>query len=484
LGTLIAYRRRPAASKLTTMRSPLRPSFAWLAIACVALAALSLAAPLEPRYDAWGWILWGRDLLGPLGFDTTPYPSWKPGAALITTALAPTGDLTPDLWLLLARTGALLSLAMAWRLGSRLAGPVAGAVAVLGVLLSARWFVYFARGSTEGLLVLAVLAAIDRHLDGRHNQALALGAFAALLRPEAWPFLLLYAAWRLRHGLRQLIPVGTALLLVAVLWFGGDSLGSGDPFWAGKHAQRSAQRAEAVAQEHPWLGVVETAGEKLLPPPLAGAALIAVAIASRRPRDRVLLGLAAVAACWIAIVGTAAELGYPGLTRFMLPAGALVGVLAGVAISRLVSAFPGGLLVSLAIALAVVGFAVPRLAELPEQYRIERSVARTQRELETVIARLGGAAKVRRCRVTTNQPLRTRLAWELDVPAITQVHLVAPTLVIRNPTAYYGMFRSLLRAAGEPGGPRLERLLATDRLEVWAVFKRKRGCALVEAARG
>ena len=37
--------------------------------------------------------------------------------------------------------------------------------------------------------------SIDRHLDGRRDHALYLGVAAALLRPEAWPFLALYSLW-------------------------------------------------------------------------------------------------------------------------------------------------------------------------------------------------------------------------------------------------------------------------------------------------
>jgi hypothetical protein len=121
------------------------------------------------------------------------------------------------------------------------------------------------------------------------------------------------------------------------------------------------------------------------------------------------------------------------------------------------------------IAVAGVAFAVPRLAQLPDQYRAERSIASAQRELAEVIARLGGRETLRRCRLTTNQPFRPRLAWELDIPVITLVHLVPPTLVLRHRGARYGAFGKLVRRAAKPKGPRLERILVTDRWEVYAV---------------
>ena len=44
-------------------------------------------------------------------------------------------------------------------------------------------------------MVAFVLAGIDRHLDGARRSAFAWGIAAALLRPEAWPFVGLYALW-------------------------------------------------------------------------------------------------------------------------------------------------------------------------------------------------------------------------------------------------------------------------------------------------
>ncbi len=43
----------------------------------------------------------------------------------------------------------------------------------------------------------------ERHLDGRPGQAVLLGALAGLTRPEAWPFLVLYAAWLLWRAPRR-----------------------------------------------------------------------------------------------------------------------------------------------------------------------------------------------------------------------------------------------------------------------------------------
>ena len=74
-------------------------------------------------------------------------------------------------------------------------------------------------GNSEGLLVASVLWAVERHLDGRPRQAFALGFAAALLRPEVWPFLAVYALWLWRADRSARRLVAALLLLVPALWF-------------------------------------------------------------------------------------------------------------------------------------------------------------------------------------------------------------------------------------------------------------------------
>ena len=123
-------------------------------------------------------------------------PSWKPLPVLFTTVFAFFGDAAaPDLWLLVARAGGLLAIAMAYRLGSRLGGRPAGVIAALALLLADDYVRSFWRGNSEGLLVALCLWAVERHLDGRRTDAFLLGLGAALLRPEVWPFFGLYGLW-------------------------------------------------------------------------------------------------------------------------------------------------------------------------------------------------------------------------------------------------------------------------------------------------
>src|SRR3954469_19899803 len=100
--------------------------------ACLALAALSLLLSWRPTYDPWAWLVFGRELSDPhLEFSTLAHTGWKPPAAVFTAALRLFGSAAPFLWMLVPRAAGLASLALAYRLGTRARGPVAGVVAAL-----------------------------------------------------------------------------------------------------------------------------------------------------------------------------------------------------------------------------------------------------------------------------------------------------------------------------------------------------------------
>src|SRR4051812_10477550 len=193
--------------------------------ACALGALLSLVVlPSAPLHDQWAWIVWGRELVH-FSLDASAGPAWKPLPVLINAVLSLFGSAAPSLWLAVARFGGLLSLVLGFRLAARFAGWPAGVVAVIA-LLSA-WLRNVSLGISEGLLVAFLLWAIERHLDGRRTQALLLGFAAALIRPEVWPFLGLYALflWIREPRLRVLSAV--LLVLIPVLWFGPDALVAG-----------------------------------------------------------------------------------------------------------------------------------------------------------------------------------------------------------------------------------------------------------------
>jgi hypothetical protein len=241
-------------------------ALAWLSAGALALAVASLAFPSTPSYDPWSWLLWGREIVH-LNLRTPGGPSWKPLPALFTTIFAPFGTAQPDLWLVIARAGAGLAVALAFRLAWRLtymlepgwaranrraaaralraAAPLLAGVIAAGSLLNSPGFISDnALGYSEGLASALLLAAFDQLTDRRPRAAFALGFFAALDRPELWFFWVpcgFYLLWRKRSA-RALVLA--AFALIPLLWFGPELWGSG-------HLFRSVTRALAPSRNSP-----------------------------------------------------------------------------------------------------------------------------------------------------------------------------------------------------------------------------------------
>src|SRR5205085_2905272 len=95
----------------------------------------------------------------------------------------------------------------------------------------------FTGGLSEPLLVALVLAAIWAALDERREWVLALGTAAALLRPEVWPFLALWAYFASRDRPRLRIASITVAILIPLAWFVPDILGAGTPLEGGETAR-------------------------------------------------------------------------------------------------------------------------------------------------------------------------------------------------------------------------------------------------------
>src|SRR3954447_23857411 len=210
----------PAAHQLTVSRPPppapppapavSRPSLPALALPRVAvrhrvalavlgLTALSFLLPAAPTYDPWAWIIWGREIMH-LDLSTVDGPSWKPLPVLLTTPFSLFGGLAPDLWLFVARAGAIAGVVMLFRLGRRFGGIPGGVAAAVPYAIASWTIRNGALGNSEGLLVALALGAVERHLDGRRGTAFALAFGAALLRPEPCPFLAFYGLWLLWRG--------------------------------------------------------------------------------------------------------------------------------------------------------------------------------------------------------------------------------------------------------------------------------------------
>ncbi len=221
-------------------------------LAGLALGAVTLLVPSTPSYDPWCWIDWGREILhGSL--HTQGGATWKPLPVLFTTVFALFGRAQPDLWLVVARAGFVITVLMSGKLAARLTlglapradhpalgsrpvidrlgrvGPAALAaiIAMLAVTLSGGWLSNSTLGYSEALAVAFILIGFERHIDGHYRQAFACGLVAALDRPETWLFWGPYGLWLMWKdpGARALV-VGFALLTL-VLWFVPQKLGGG-----------------------------------------------------------------------------------------------------------------------------------------------------------------------------------------------------------------------------------------------------------------
>jgi hypothetical protein len=406
------------------------------ALGCVALAALSAAVlPTVPSYDPWAWIVWGREVVDPhLSFSVGGGPSWKPLPVLFTTVFGLFGGAAPTLWVIAARAGGLLGLAGALQLGRRLAGPggwgvAAGLIAAAGVVLTQDWAYYMFRGTTEPLLIGTSLWALERLLAGRHTAAFLLAVATSLMRPEAWPFLILYAIWLwLREPrLRPLVIAG--VLSVPFFWFVPPWIGSGQPFLAATHAKEY----NGHLGSNRFLTVLGR-GLNLQVWPAFVAALMAAGLAAipvgrrrawtretLRSQDGLILALAAFTLAWWVVVVAMTLDGYPGLERFYLPGAAATCVLGGVGIVRL-ARLTGRTWLAAAVAVALVAVSVPLTATRISVARAQKPIASRAvtrlDQLSAAVAAVGGHHAVYPCHssfTAVNHSVQTALAWKLHV---------------------------------------------------------------------
>lgn len=401
------------------------------------LAAVSLALPFFPVYDPWAWLVWGGELAQG-NLETAAGPSWKPLPVLIDASLSQLGDAAPKAWLLVARAGWICAPLLAGLLAARLSGAgtgrwrwVAAAVAAGSVALTWDSFTpplrQFTGGLSEPLLVALVLGAIWAALDERRGWVLTLGTAAALLRPECWPFLAVWAWFATRERPRLRAGAIAVAVLVPLAWFVPDIIGAGNPLEGGETA-----RAGGIEP----LDGLEVLG-RALAAPLAGA-WVGIALLLWRERkglDRTLAVLLAGAGAWIGLVALMAIGGFAGLPRFLAPATAVVAVLGGVGLAQAGAGVvelwpPRGTqssttprdsalrgLVAAALVLTVGGFGW-RLAELPGDLEVVERQTSSIEHLFDLVDETGGArllacqGHVRMTRVRE----QTALAWKLDEP--------------------------------------------------------------------
>ena len=410
-----------------------------LVAVALALGALSLLFPSTPTYDPWAWILWGREIAH-LDLQTTGGPSWKPFPVIFTTVFSLFGEAAPDLWLIVARGGAVLAVLLAFRLAWRLTGgggvaaATAGVVGAVALIISSQFVRTMALGNSEGLMVAFTLWGIERHLDGKYRQAFVLAFLASLLRPEIWPFMGAYGLWLLLIDRRALWLVISGGVLTLALWFLPEYWGSGNFNRAADRAQQPNPNSPAFA-EHPFLKVIEQTWPLVITP-VKGAAAFALVLAAidwfRNRRQGAILAVAFLGISWIVLIGLMTEAGFSGNPRYIILGTSLLAVVGGVGFGRVVQlagaamrriAGPNhprvvtavGIAVFAVLALASVHWAKPRFDNFDELDRALRYQAELRIDLKKALEKAGGADAFKACGKATAGKFSVPLvAWYLD----------------------------------------------------------------------
>jgi hypothetical protein len=355
----VAAPRRFPAESLTRQLTGAR-LYLWLAGAALVIGALSLLIPSTPSYDPWAWLVWGREIVH-LKLHTTGGPSWKPLPVVFTTLFAPFGKAAPDLWLVVARAGAVMAAAMVFRLSWRLTrqigdtlvehGPsgravlagsalLAGVIAAVSLIFSGGYISDNALGYSEGLLTAVVLISFDLHLDGKYRAAFAVSFAAALDRPEVWLFWGPYGLWLFWRdpGARKLV-IGL-FALIPVLWFLPEYWGSGHFLRGVNRAQHPRSNSPAFATcpfcselvDHAWPTVLLRVS--IAAAPAGGAAGFSLVrgrrAGARRRETRRERALAAVVVsgvlglAWWVVIGIMTQAGFSGNNRYLVLGAALI----------------------------------------------------------------------------------------------------------------------------------------------------------------
>jgi hypothetical protein len=417
----------------------------------VALLAASVAfvaiVGLRPSFDPYGWLVWGHQTLhGHLNTDAAP--SWKPLTFIFAVPFALFGHAAVWLWTVTAVAGTLGGAVFGARIAYRLtasdvnvgqrrwAPAVAGAVAGVGVLGINTYSHWTLIANSDPLNVTLLLAAIDAHLSRRPRLAFAVLALAALGRPEVWPFAGLYAGW-----LWVRVPAARpwavlGLVVIAAAWFVVPGLTSNSWLRPGDLALNQ----RTVIHGNKILGVLQR-WRSLYELPMQIAALLGVALAAAR-RDGETLGLAACAVLWVIVEIAFAYHGWSAVSRYLLEPAAVMVVVAGGFVGRLLTDTGGrGLAVGLLgplLVLVLLATLAPAAGNRERTWRAQISHAREDAKvidgLSTVVARVGGAGRILRCgQPVSYNRLQSTVAWTVGVNVGTVGYNVAKVIARGKP---------------------------------------------------
>ncbi len=453
-----------------------------LGFVALVIGAFSLLFPSTPSYDPWAWLVWGHEIVH-LDLHTTGGPSWKPLPVIFTTIFGLFGKAQPDLWLVISRAGAVMAFVMTFRLAWRLtralgAGfrettgaarvwaavpPLLAGLIAAGSLVNSSGFISDnALGYSEGLATALVLIAVERHMLGARRQAFAVAFVAALDRPELWLFWGPYGLWLFWRdpGARKL--VAALFAAIPVLWFAPELWGSGHLLRGVTRAQHPRSNSAAftscpvctVFTHEAWRAVLN----RVKVPGIIGLLAAAWGLwRTRRSWWRAQGGAitpAISARAWLLVIGVfgfvwwlgiavETEAGFSGNNRYLVLGTAPVAMAGGVAwgwfmftvaglgrrladrasaLRRFASAavaLPTGVLVGIALFLAVPPWISKNIVSLPRTHHALFYQALLRKDASAAIQRLGGRQAVLNCGSIMVEGFQVpMLAWTLGVPTL------------------------------------------------------------------
>jgi hypothetical protein len=354
----------------TAGRPPLlttRNFYLGLVFFCLLVGALSLLIPSTPSYDPWSWLLWAHQIIHGHLTITTGGTSWKPLPMLFTVPFALFGKAAPDLWLVVARAGALAAVVMVFRLAFGLTRRVVGLFseatdepgrlvvlvpALLAGVIGAVSLVFSASGGfvsantlgySEGFAAALLLIAIERHLDGAPRQAFIVGFFVALDRPEIWLFWGPYGLWLFWKDPGMRAVVAASAVLVLLLWFVPVKLGCGSFSCSVSRAVHPRSNSLAFASDPFTAELSRAAWPTMLLRIKVVAALLVLAVtailwrdwrrggiaALRTPQSRARLAAAGMGLgglAWFVVIAVMTQIGFSGNNRYLVLGSAMVDI--------------------------------------------------------------------------------------------------------------------------------------------------------------
>ncbi len=411
---------------------------------CFALACLSLLGPWALNPDAWYWLIWG-DQIRHLTLDTAgSWTSWKPLASFISVPLSLFGDSAPAAWTVVSRTGALLTVAVGFRLSSGLVIGSADSLKALAKVnaaiagaTTAILLVYLQSfnamiGYCEMLTLALGLLAIERGLAGRHVGAFVLGWLCCLGRPEPIAVMVIYGAWLWTREPRLRPWIIAAPVAVLAAWFVPDWIGSGDWRRSNKLLRDFDLRPGRRGGYGPGVpGLLRGTFFNVPSATWIATALGALGAARQAKRGNrapaTILGIAVTIGLALLVLAAA---GGPARARYAVIVSAPLIVLAGFgvgwasqalgqAIASRQAGAPGLLRfapagIGLACLVAIVTVSV--LPDLDKSIRDTRRVAALHTELDRVIAAAGGPAALRDCLpIARKSRSDGMIAWKLEL---------------------------------------------------------------------